>query len=252
MAVIRQVWSRTFAQDSFPGLPCPYCTPGKIKLVEGTLSIVEPTMSRNYRETTDWEPENTIQRWSARLQCDEKNCGEIVHMIGDTDVIETYVDEHDIGWALEDVLQVKAVFPAPPLFRVPDSAPRAVKNQLELAFRMYWTDTSACVARLRTAVEEMLDDQKVPRKGKDKNGDVYRMNLNARINAFAKHAQGADAKEQLHALRNVGNLGTHGSEVTREELFDAVDVLEDVLLGIYEKGSIKAKAQKLLNKKQGS
>lgn len=251
MAVIRQVWNRTFSQDSFPGLPCPYCTPGKMKLVDGTLSIVEPTISVNYRNDQSWEPDNVVQRWCARLQCDEKNCGEVAHMIGDTEIVETYIDEHET-WGLEDVLRVKAVFPSPPLFRVPQTVPRAVQNQLELAFRMYWTDTAACVARLRTAVEEMLDNQKVPRKGKDKNGDIYRMDLNARINAFAKHAQGADAKEQLHALRNIGNLGTHGSEVTREELFDAVDVLEDVLLGIYEKGSIKAKAKKLLDKKSST
>ncbi len=57
------------------------------------------------------------------------------------------------------------------------------------------------------------------------------------------------AKELLHGLRNTGNMGAHGHEVTKKDVFDAVDVLEDVLRGSKEKGSINAKAQKLLGKK---
>jgi hypothetical protein len=248
MPIVPQIWTRIFAQDNIPGLPCPYCAPGKLKLVDGTLSVVEPTMSEKFRDSPDWMPENVVGRWSARLQCDEKKCGEIVHMIGETDVAETYVEEHEV-WGLEEVLEVKAVFPAPPLFRPAEVVPRAVRNELTVAFQLFWIDLAACAGRLRTAIEKMLDQQKVPRQGVNKHGEVYDMTLNDRINAFAKHAQGADAKELLHGLRNIGNMGAHGNEVTREDVFDAVDVLEDVLRGIYEKGSIKAKAQKLLGKK---
>lgn len=248
MPVIRQIWVRTFSRTTFPGLPCPYCAPGKLKLVPDTLSVVEPTVSVKYRDDPTWEPDNVVQRWSARLQCDEPNCGEFVHMIGDTDLVETFVDEVE-AWGLEDVLRARAAFPAPPLFRVNKSIPRTVRAELELAFQLFWSDLAASAGRLRTAVEMMLDQQKVPRKGIDKNGKVFEMKLNDRINAFAKHAQGTDAKDMLHGLRVIGNMGAHGNEVTREDLFDAVDVLEDVLLGIYEKGSIKAKAQKLLGKK---
>jgi hypothetical protein len=248
MPVVRQNWISVFGRNSFPGLPCPYCAPGKMKLVPGSLSVVEPTMSVKYRDNQSWEPDNVVQRWSARLECDEASCGEIVHMIGDTDLVETFVEEVDT-WGLEDVLRVRAIFPAPPLFRVPISVPNKVRNELELAFQLFWSDLSASLGRLRTAVEKMLDDQKIKREGIDKNGDVFEMKLNDRINAFSKLAHGADAKDMLHGLRNIGNMGAHGNEVTREDLFDAIDVLEDVLLGIYEKGSIKAKAQKLLDKK---
>lgn len=248
MPVIPEVWNRFFTEEKVPGLPCPACAPGKLKLVADSFEIVEPTSSEKFRNTPDWGPENIVQRWSARLQCDETACGEFVHVMGDSGVGETYVDEHET-WGLEDIFEIRAVFPAPPLFRPSKLVPISVRKELDIAFQLFWIDPAACAGRLRTAVEMMLDHQKVPRQGVNKLGEVYDMKLNDRINAFAKHAKGADAKDLLHGLRNIGNMGAHGNEVTREEVFDGVDVLEDVLRGIYDQQSIKAKAQKLLKKK---
>jgi hypothetical protein len=148
------------------------------------------------------------------------------------------------------VLHVRSVFPAPPLFRIPDGVPSSVAKQLRLAFQLFWTDIPSCVARLRTSVELMLDQEKVANEQfRKKTGEMERLALYNRIILFERQATGADAAESLHALRNIGNLGTHGSSVSHEALFDAVDVLEDVLLGVYEKKSIKAKAKKLIDTK---
>jgi hypothetical protein len=144
---------------------------------------------------------------------------------------------------------VRVAYPAPPLFPIPESLPWGIKSELRVSFGLYWADNSACVARLRTAVEAMLDDQKVPRKGKSNKDKIIRLDLSSRIDAFANNATGSDAKDLLHGLRNIGNLGTHGDSVTSEDLFDAMDVFEDVILGIYERKSIKAKAKKLADKK---
>ncbi len=149
------------------------------------------------------------------------------------------------------MLRIQAVFPAPPLFRISDNVPRAVKKQLELAFRMYWTDVSACVARLRTAVERLLDDQGVPKErlltqGKNA-GKIHRMDLQERIDSFTS---GSAHKSQLHGLRHIGNFGTHGADdVEDSDLFDAIDVLEFVLTGIYDTKTIDAKAAQLKAKK---
>lgn len=75
------------------------------------------------------------------------------------------------------------------------------------------------------------------------------MDLAERIDVYAGTASGADAKDALHGLRYIGNLGTHGGAVSKEALFDAADVLEDVLLGVYEKRSIKAKVNNLKSPK---
>ncbi len=255
MPINRSSWYRVTSKNSLPSLPCPYCSTGKLKQL-GQPDVVEPKFSADYRTNNpeDWEVDNLVERWSARLRCDEPNCGEIVHMVGDTDTVETDVQDEDgqMYWgAREDVLRIRAVFPAPPLFRISDSVPRRVKRQLELAFRLYWIDTSACIARLRTAVEALLDEQKVPKermltKGPNA-GKMHRMNLEQRIDSFTA---GALHNAQLQGLRNIGNLGTHGTDdVEEEDLFNAIDVLEFALTGIYDTKTINAKAAQLRSKK---
>jgi hypothetical protein len=96
----------------------------------------------------------------------------------------------------------------------------------------------------------MLDQQKVAKEQLNKKtGKMERLTLYNRIVLFERLATGAGTAESLHALRNIGNLGTHGASVSLEALFDAIDVVEDVLLGVYEKKSIKAKVKKLIDTK---
>jgi hypothetical protein len=214
--------------------------------------VVEPQYSIDYRANESWDFENVTERWSARLVCDETRCGEVVHLIGDVDTVEVEevgVDGQMYWGAREDVLRIRSAFPAPPLFPISKNLPSRVRRELDLAFRLYWADTSACVARLRTAVEAMLDQQKVPKERLDKSGKMRRMDLVERIKAFTV---GAAHEDQLDGLRNIGNLGTHGSEdVDDDDLFDALDVLEFALSGIYDTKSINAKAAKLKAKKPG-
>jgi hypothetical protein len=222
-----------------------------------TLVIRKPKYIIDWRELhpDEWEPDFNVERWSAALQCDEAECGEVVSMIGDTEVVEA--EEPLPGgrtvWVYQDVLKIRALFPAPPLFRISKNVPNKIREQLELAFQMYWTDVSACVARLRTSVERLLDDQGVPKERllsagtNTSGGKMHRMDLHERINSFTS---GSSHQDQLQGLRNIGNLGTHGADdVDDEDLFDAIDVLEFVLTGIYDTKTIAAMASKLKGKK---
>ncbi|MEA3035187.1 MAG: hypothetical protein QOH04_946 [Sphingomonadales bacterium] len=250
MSVNREIWKLHFEQKSFPGLPCPHCVAGKLKLISDSFCIEEPAFSEAYHSHNDFEPDWVENRFSARLKCDESDCGEIVAMVGDTEIVQVEIDEPNFqGWGLDSVLSPRAVFPGPPLFRIPKNVPFLVAQQLRLAFQLFWSDIPACAGRLRTAVELMLDQQKVSAEKLTKKGKLERMNLAERIEAFAATAAGDDLKDPLHALRQIGNLGAHGTVVTTEALFDAADVLEDVLLGIYEKKSLKAKVKKLTDTK---
>lgn len=248
MTVNRSVWNRLFDQNSFPGLPCPECETGKLKLDADSFAISEPPFSRSSHSHEDFEPDWVEQRFIARLVCDEKKCGEIVAMAGDTELVEMYSDDEEEykGWYLASVLRPRCVFPAPPLFRIPKGVPQAVRRELLISFQLFWTDLSSCISRLRTSIEAMLDQQGVPTtKLNIETGKTSRLDLYARIKAFEQQVSGAEAADALQALRNVGNLGTHGNSITPEATFDAFDVMEDVLLGVYEKQSIKAKANNL-------
>lgn len=253
MNINRDTWHRLVPKNATFGLPCPACATGKLRLAPNGLDLVEPQHSVNYRDNESWEPDNVSERWQARLICDETPCGEIVHLIGDIETVEVDVDDEDgqVYWgAREDVLRIRAAYPAPPLFRISKNLPSRVRRELDLAFRLYWADTSACVARLRTAVEAMLDHQKVPTERMTNAGKMHRMNLSERIKAFTA---GAAHEGQLDGLRNIGNLGTHGSEdVDDDDLFDALEVLQFALTGIYDTKQINAKAAKLKAKKPGT
>ncbi|HEY0597606.1 DUF4145 domain-containing protein [Sphingopyxis sp.] len=253
MTINRDTWHLLVPKNTTFGLPCPTCANGKLRVAPGGLSLFEPRHSADYHDNESWEPDNVSERWSARLVCDEIPCGEIVHLIGDMEVVEVEVDDDDgqiYRGARQEVLRIRSAFPAPPLFRISKNFPPRVRRELELAFRLYWMDASACVARLRTTVEAMLDHQKVPKEKLDKNGKMRRMDLVQRIKAFTA---GAAHSDQLDGLRNIGNLGTHGGDdVDYGDLLDALDVLEFALSGIYDSKSINAKAAKLKAKKPGT
>lgn len=250
MAVRRSIWFTMFTRDAFPGLPCPHCEPGKLKVVKSSIEIVEPEYSKKLHSHPDYDFEWSTQRFSAKMKCDEDKCGEFVFIIGDTDYAQVEAgDEEDHGWAYEEILCLKSAFPPPPLFHIPSKVPQPIQKQLKLAFQFFWGDIPSAIGRLRTAIELMLDQQKVPKEKISKKNKSVRLDLAERIEIFAAATTDDSAKEALHGLRYIGNLGTHGGEVTLEAFFDAVDVLEDVLLGVYEKQSIKAKVKKLVDKK---
>lgn len=246
MAINRTLWQKSFYQLSFPRLPCPHCSVGRLKLVPDSFILEEPEFSRSLHSHDAWEPDWDVGRFSARLKCDERICGEIVNLSGDTD-IHLFVGED--GWEANTLVRPQAAFPPPPLFRVPKDAPEEVKKQVQLASLLYWADLPSSVGRLRAAVEATLDEKGIERTKIAKTGKVVRMDLAERIKVFAETPANAETKDALDSLRIIGNLGTHGEEVAPEAFFDAVDVLDHVLELVYGTAPIKAKIQKLIETK---
>lgn len=247
MAVKRKLWPRYVSVGTapeFPKYPCPTCADGRLVLKEGSYVCHETALSERVREKdNDWEPEWTEERFSAFLECDEKACGEMVVVSGDTAVVPAWDD--DYGQVLASVVKPRSMTPAPPLFVLPPSLPKKVVSQLQLAFALYWADRGACVSRLRTSLEAVLDDKGIATTGLDKKNKPYRLSLSQRIELFEKKFGEPDNAESMHALRVIGNLGTHGDEPDGDVLFDAIDVYEDALLEVYEGKTAKLKATKL-------
>lgn len=210
---------------------------------------MEPHYSSLERKDPDWEPDWIEERFAAMLQCDEKNCGEIVVIAGDTVMVPTYsqgFEEYLEPDGLYSSLCLRSMFPAAPLFSIPKSLPTFLAKHLGLVFELFWHDLATCTSRLRLNVEMMLDDLKVPRKKKGKGLDLFH-----RIEEFETIFCDANNTASLKALRPIGNLGTHGLVISKDALFDALDVYEDVLLEIYEKKSdaLNAIKEKLIETK---
>ena len=221
----RNLWCEIFARTDLPKWPCPRCQLGRLVTEPGSLKVLEPQYSKAACATPDWEPGWEDERFSLTMKCDEAACGEFVEAIGDTTVVE------DVGnngeWSLLSVLRPKAMFPAPPIIVIPESTPTDVQVNVKRAFSLLWSDMDAAANRLRVSVEALLDHFSVPKQRQSKKGKLVALDLNGRIAAFNKASP--EQAETLTALRMIGNLGSHGTGVTREALLDAFEVYEDCL-----------------------
>jgi len=105
---------------------------------------------------------------------------------------------------------------------------------------------------MRTSLERLMDHFKVAKSrvmkpNPDKHGKRMWLDLSARIDKFAVKINTTRYSEMLHALRVVGNLGTHGEKMTRAKMLDAYQLYEMALNQIFEdkKESMKAIIKRL-------
>lgn len=229
MAIDRTIWVEIFERDQFPTFPCPHCERGRVSIDKATLKVEEPQFSSLAHQHEAWEPDWTQERFSLYLRCNESTCGETVIVSGETKVIETLDEE--FGWDFTSGLKPKSMFPAPPIMRLPKDSPYEVTGKIESAFALFWIDIGSSANSLRMSVEFLLDHLKVPRTTiSKKTGKPCDLDLNGRIQFYEKN--NPDHGETFHALRFIGNLGSHGSTLTREAILDAFEIYEDALSDI--------------------
>lgn len=247
MPVKRNLWEQSYQVAAH--YPCPRCSEGVVIPLKETESVKEPAWSEDFFTDPDWDPDWVTKRFVELLKCNKPKCGEFVAVSGETFALHAYDEEE--GNVFFEMKRPRSMFPAPPLFPLSASIPDNIKDQIKLAFQLYWSDLSACASRLRASLELVLDEQKVAKKKKTKKGDFVFLNLSDRIKAYELSAGDTDGAESMNALRVIGNLGTHENSVSTEALFDALDVYEDALLEIYEQKTLKLKAKKakLISKK---
>jgi hypothetical protein len=136
------------------------------------------------------------------------------------------------------------MYPPPPIISLPKNIPAPVREELEFAFQFYWGDYGACATKIRTSVERLMDHFKVAkfRVAKDQRrpnapGKLKPLDLSARIDKFISATGSVVHKDHLHALRIVGNLGTHNNALNRGELLDAFEIYEHALSELIDKKS---------------
>jgi hypothetical protein len=238
MSFDRDLWLRIFPNDAIPPFPCPTCSHGHLVLMPGTLHEVQSTHNARLKSHDGWEPDWIQEQFVLLLQCSVEDCGEIVSVCGSTRVVEVTDDEH--GWIYIGRLVPRAMWPAPRIIEIPSETPETVVDALKSAFSFFWTDMDACANRIRTSVERVMDELKIPAERITKAGKTLQMVLADRITALK--ALDPDHAETMDALRYIGNLGTHGGEVTLEALLDAFHIYEDALAELYGRRRDKVKA----------
>ncbi|MCK1616241.1 DUF4145 domain-containing protein [Bradyrhizobium sp. 159] len=153
-----------------------------------------------------------------------------------TDVPEEMLDQ-SLEWF--EYLQPESMLPPPPIIST-ERVPRPVRVELEKSFGLYWNDTGACASRMRTSLERLMDHFKIPTTtttARDRSGKKYRkrLDLASRIDKFAAKVKWNQYSQMLHALRVVGNIGTHGNKaVTKTDMLDAYKLYEHALANMFE------------------
>ncbi|WP_299026185.1 DUF4145 domain-containing protein [uncultured Sulfitobacter sp.] len=248
MAFKRSLWMELFPRDKSPKFPCPSCDEGRLIARKDSLLIEEPKYSKAARSHDDWEPDWDVERFSLKLLCDHEDCGEIVFVHGSTSLVEDYDDE--FGYVLVSVLQPSSFSTAPPMIALPKKLPASVIRQMRQVFALYWVDIGSAGNRLRTSLEGVLDDLQVPRQAlSKKTGAMVDLDLNGRIQSLEKKSH--DQAQTFHALRMIGNIGSHTTELSREALLDALELYEEALTEIYSnrKVYLDALKQKIIKTK---
>lgn len=246
MPVNRKLFTLGFAPPRFPNWRCPRCDGGHLRLIPETFRSERTgdTLEAIHEEWFDFDMVET--RFVGMLRCDNDTCKEIAAVAGRGRVVEDpNPDAHKMDYS--DVFEATYVLPSPPLIQVPAQCPDLVKEKIVLANTAQWDDPGAAATHVRGAVELLLNELQIESTRKGRVGDV-RLTLHDRIARLReKQPEQADA---LLATKWIGNAGAH-EVVTRDDVFDMMDILERVLDALYGHAEVVAQLVKAVNNRKG-
>ncbi|WP_162896766.1 DUF4145 domain-containing protein [Ruegeria sp. AD91A] len=163
---------------------------------------------------------------------------------------QRYAEDYDTEYY--DSFRIQSFFPAPEIVRIPDDVPSEVSSLLEKSFALYWVDVSAAANALRASLEALLDELQVPDTQKNKKGKTVPVSLHRRLEIWSQREK--EFAELCFALKEVGNLGSHGETVREKHYFGAMEIFAHVLVQLYENNAAKMKelAKKIRSEIKGA
>lgn len=227
MTVDRSLYAAAF--DTLPDWPCPTCGKGHLKADKGLLLNKETGPSKAIRDHGAWDPDWIKSRFAGLLECNFANCGDLVAILGDVAVEEYYETDHEgeLSREYRDLFKPISLSPPPLPITPPAKTPDLVKGALGEAAGLLWQSPEGAANQVRQAVEHLMDEQ-----GMAKSDPGIYLPLHNRIKEFeAKDAKNA---EILLAVKWLGNSGSHVGDLTRDDVFDAFDMIELVLVNLYD------------------
>ena len=231
----RDLWTQGISPLKSPAYPCPSCKGGTMRLQKESLVTNETPMSKRNRRHEDWDPTLIEEMFTARLRCSNSACISEVAIAGVGGLEEVYdADEHG-SFTLEPRYYPRFAWPPLSVISIPKRTPKSVRGELIRAFALYWADPGAAAGRVRVSLELLLDALGVQRRKRNVNGRLADLSLHQRLLILGKAEPEAGA--QLMAVKWLGNSGSHGSDVSKADLLDALELVEHALAELVEKRS---------------
>lgn len=244
----RSLWTQNLRKNSCPAWPCPVCRKSTLALIQRSLVYKETVESKRAHDHEAWDPEWITYKFTAWAECRHPTCKQEFAIAG-TGGVGPEIDAEG-GYEWEKYFSPLLCQPMPCMIDIPSKCPEEVRDELQEAFALFWSNRAACAGRIRVALESLMNHLGVPKRKKQKNGNYFDLSLHARIDAFAKTK--STVGSQLMALKWLGNAGSHSIEVSKNDLLDAFEIMEHSLGEIIDKRSAKVAAlAKKLTKKHG-
>ncbi|MFD3249109.1 DUF4145 domain-containing protein [Rahnella aquatilis] len=219
-----------FQTDAIPDWSCPVCARATLELVPD--SFKEKRTAKAHHEKAMHEgfgPEDDESVFSCLLRCNNKNCLEPVAVSGNGYGERQYHDRSGYDWDYVSIYKPRCFYPALSLFTPCDDYPEKIKAQLIEISAQLPGHPQAAVNALRTTLEIVLDDFKVPRQ--EKGGYLSLHNRISRIPAPYQYVEAG-----FRAMKWLGNTGSHNLQpVSPDDIEGACIMLDDYLLRIYQR-----------------
>jgi hypothetical protein len=250
MPVNRKLWQSRVSHDDVPNWPCPKCGAASLIMVKDSFLTVEDSRTAQNKHDQDFEPDSPSGRFVCLLACTKSACRETCAVSGNYD---TWQDHNEHGEWLYASGRPTAITPPPPMIHVPATCPAPIREEVFAAFSLFWIDYSSSLNRIRNAIELLLTKMGIKRFGKKKTGGRSIIALDGRIQILRnKKVSLGDLCDRLLAVKHLGNAGSHPGDATESDVFDGLDIVEQVLNEIYEKhASVLAKMVKQINARKG-
>lgn len=217
--------------------PCPECNVGFLVPDQSTFNKIEPPYSTAAHGHEAWDPDWITLHFTVTCVCNKKDCGEVAFVSGKGSVDQRYGCDGRPEYY--EHFTIKSFFPSPRLCYIPPETPDEVQRQLDKSFALYWVEVSAAANALRASLEALLDELNVPTHEQSKKGDTVRMSLHRRLDAWSDTNK--DHAELCHALKEVGNVGSHGETVKAKHYSSSLEIYSYVLKELFENDAQKMK-----------
>ncbi|GAB2998906.1 DUF4145 domain-containing protein [Psychrosphaera aestuarii] len=178
-------------------------------------------------------PEIKFELFNAFLVCDA--CDGNISCSG---LKQKHINKNENEKKKADIYKVDYFSIPIPIIHLDKEVPSSIKSELYNAFSYFHFDTNGSAHKLRKAVE------------------AFCLELKAKPNSLARQLKELSEEypietKLLHAIRLIGNEGTHSNGVEEEDLLIAFDIVEEVLQ-IFRKlkklEDLKTRAKQLVDK----
>jgi hypothetical protein len=256
MSFAREFWTKSFSEELLPSWVCSKCQKGFLAVNPGSFHWASSGDDTAMMKTAYWEPDQITLKFSALLQCSNLRCQEPYSISGRGHIEENSCCDD----SRDDYLRyyhAEFFSPAPLVFPIPKAIPFEIRRDILRAFGCFLGDPEAAGNMIRSAIEKVLDFQKISRfvERKRIEPSVGRAkktlrSLHSRIEEFGlKHK---DHAERLLAIKWIGNVGSHSEGVTIDNILDAFEILNFALDELFAQRTKRVSSLvKAINERKG-